>query len=584
MSMQPFRQSAMLRYALGQMKPYRGVIVVNIVNVLLRSLLFLVPPVIIKYVLEQVLPQQNWNMLLVISVCIVLVPVVGSLMIVLQSYSNRFMLNLAGQARADLYDGMQRRPLHWFRLYRPGDLIARTLDDTHTVAEFAASGIWWMLWLAVSITAGSGVLVYLHAGLAAVIVPLWLAHAALVVWMGRHVKRRASAAARQMSRVTESVREIVTGAAWIKASGMEEKALAGMASGLEQEWSLCRRGMVTDHLVQLVNTALSASFLVIMYYAGGRFVAGGGMTIGTLIAFIAVYNWLRPFGITLAEMYFALQRAMAAAERIAEIAASEPRERDREVDQARLQGIRPVFEEADYALEAEGLSFRYGDKTVLAGLSLRIRPGEVVSIVGKRGSGKSTLADVLLKLRPPAAGTVSVCGAPQERIDEQWLRRHMLCVTQDVMLCGGTIRDNVAYGCADADDAAIRRALVTAELDAWLSALPEGLDTPVGEQATRLSGGERQRIGIARAVLRRPSVLILDEATSALDQGTERRLLDRLLRQLQGTTLLFITHRLSIAEQSDRIIVMKDGMVAETGTYRELVEAGGHFRKLHDSM
>nr|WP_269321906.1 ATP-binding cassette domain-containing protein [Paenibacillus sp. UNC451MF] len=213
-------------------------------------------------------------------------------------------------------------------------------------------------------------------------------------------------------------------------------------------------------------------------------------------------------------------------------------------------------------------------------MSFHIPAGAVVSVAGHRGSGKSTLADLLLGLADPTSGTLRIGGILLNELDPSWLRRHVLCVTQDAMLRSGTVLDNIVYGSEDADFARINEAVKQAELEEWLSTLPDGLNTRVGEQGFSLSGGERQRITIARALLRKPSILILDEATSALDLGTEQRLLNHLINNLKGSTLIFITHRLSVTKLSNHIMVLQDGTIVETGSMNELLKQHGAFWRL----
>ncbi|WP_179136240.1 ABC transporter ATP-binding protein [Paenibacillus sp. 32352] len=563
------KRRAIRTYLRRQLYSHRWMLALNLGNVVVRSLLFLVPPVMTKYVLEQLLPQMDWNLLLWVSMGIALVPIVGSAMIVLEVFADKALLRLAGLGRADLFNGLQHQPLSWLRRQSHGDLITRSLDDTQSITNFVSGSFLWMCLLTASISAGAAVMLYLYWKLALIILILWIGHAVLVTRIGQHIKQKTADAAKQTSRLTESMREIITGAHFIKSAGIEAKALGTVASCLQEEWSHTNRTMLYEHLAQLFNMFLSSLFLVVMYYGGGRAVIQGEITLGSLVAFIAVYNWIRPFAITLLDTYVIGKKAASAAERVAEIAFSLP-------EQANTCAA-PV---SDFSIRAEQLSYSYGERPVLRGISLHIPSGSVVSIAGHRGSGKSTLADLLLGLAEPAAGTLRIGGVLTDELDKDWLLRHLLCVTQDASLRSGTILDNIVYGCENASPDQVQEAVELAELGDWLAVLPDGLNTRVGEQGFSLSGGERQRIGIARALLRKPAILILDESTSALDLGTEQRLLSRLTAALKDSTVIFITHRLSVAKLSDQIIVLQGGALAETGTWDELIERNGTFRKL----
>ncbi|MEF3302333.1 ABC transporter ATP-binding protein [Paenibacillus sp. GYB003] len=551
----------------------------NLVLILLKnvigSLLYMVPPLLTKYMLETVLPSRDWSFLVIVAIVMVAAPIAGSAMIIAEDYFGRFMIRLTGQGRAELYDGIQRLPLGKLR-HSPGDLLARMLNDTYAIGELANGNLGFMLFHVVTIVVGSAVLLALHPGLGAVVLLLWAGQAFLLSSLGGRVKQRAAETARHNSLVAETVREIVSAAPFLKAAGQEGKALAALRDCLRREWGHTKRGQMTDYRVQLANAALGASFLVIMYGAGGWLVLEGRMTVGSLVAFVAVYTWLRPFGVSLIGMALAAIKVAPAVDRVAEIACPAAREGGSAVPAGPL------------TLEADRLSFRYpegaeGDgvgKLALRDVSFRIAPGSVVSVVGHRGSGKSTLADLLLGLRRPSSGIISVNGVPLPALDRDWLRRHLLCITQETRLRSGTIRDNLVYGSEDADPEAVREAVRLAELEEWISRLPDGWFTRVGEQGLQLSGGERQRIAIARALLRKPSILVLDEATSALDPGTEHRLLLNLTGGLKGCTLLFITHRLQVAKRSDRILVLQGGSLAESGTYEELLAGPTLFRSL----
>ncbi|WP_158606472.1 ABC transporter ATP-binding protein [Paenibacillus ginsengarvi] len=567
------KRSAVWAYARKHLGPRWLNITLILFKNVLGSLLFMTPPVMSKYVLETVLPSRNWSFLVIVSLVMVAAPLTGSAMIIAENYFGRFMIRLTGQGRAELYNGLQRLPPDKLRRHSPGDLLARLLNDTQAIGDIANGHLGFMLLHVVTIAVGSAVLIALHPGLAAVILLLWAGQAVLMSSLGGRVKKRAAETARHNSLVSESVREIVSAAAFLKAAGQENKALAELRSCLRMEWSHTRRGQLTDYRVQLANAALNAFFLVIMYTAGGWFVLEQRMTIGSLVAFVAVYTWLRPFGVSLISMALAVVKVAPAVERVAEIAYPANREGG------------SATPEGPLTLEADRLYFHYdgakrGDNPALRDVSFRLEPGSVYSIVGPRGSGKSTLADLLLALRQPASGAVSVNGLPLPELDRAWLRRHLLCITQETRLRSGTIWDNLVYGSENADLESVREAVRLAELEEWISRLPDGWLTRVGEQGMQLSGGERQRIGIARALLRKPSILVLDEATSALDAGTEHRLLHSLTRRLRGCTLLFITHRLSIAKQSDRILVLQEGTLVQSGTYEELLHSPGLFRSL----
>jgi ATP-binding cassette subfamily B protein len=242
--------------------------------------------------------------------------------------------------------------------------------------------------------------------------------------------------------------------------------------------------------------------------------------------------------------------------------------------------LAPVHHE----LRLERVSFGYDDRPVLRDLSLTIPAGQHVAIVGPSGAGKSTLLNLLLRFWDPTEGRVLVDGQDLRDLQVASLREQIGVVLQDPFIFDTTLRENIALGRPDATDAEIVAAARGARLHEYITSLPAGYDTVVGERGVRMSGGQRQRLAIARALLRQPSLLILDEPTSALDAQTEREILDTLTELAQGRTTISITHRLSLAATADRIFVLADGRLVEQGSHAELVRAGGLYRRMYDEQ
>jgi ABC-type multidrug transport system fused ATPase/permease subunit len=321
-------------------------------------------------------------------------------------------------------------------------------------------------------------------------------------------------------------------------------------------------------------TYVSIQAIAALVVAGGAILAiNGQMTIGTLVAFIAgLPVILSPVQmvIGLSEPWFAGRESYASIKELIDSPYVEEWHGSRR--ETRLTG--------DIVFDRVAFTYPETEKRVIHDLSLTIRPGENVALVGPSGSGKSTLANLLLGLYAPTTGQILIDGVPQREWDMRWIRRQMAVVMQESILLSGTVEENIRFAHAAATEEEVRAAAQLANAEEFILKMPQGYATPVGERGVTLSGGQRQRLAIARAILRNPPVLILDEATSALDYESERLIQQAIERLAQGRTVITIAHRLSTIKNADRIIVLRDGAILEEGDYASLLARGGAFAEL----
>lgn len=328
---------------------------------------------------------------------------------------------------------------------------------------------------------------------------------------------------------------------------------------------------ILDSSVQLV----SMSAFIVAFLIGAYFVSQGDMSIGSLLAFIQLMNYLiMPFTV-FAALWGSLQHSLGAADRISKILEQPPE------SSSAPSNIHTEIKTSFNNLKLNNISFGYEDTTLIDQISMEIKPGEFVAIVGPSGSGKSTLFKLLLNLYPINSGSISINDRAYHSLDNAQIRDYFSLVPQDAQLFSGSIYENIAYGNMHAAEEQIIQAAKDANAYEFIMQLPHGFQTEIGERGASLSGGQRQRIAIARAILKNAPVLLLDEATSALDNHSEELVQSALQRMMSHKTTLVIAHRLSTIERADRIYVLSQGRMVECGTHDELMSNRSHYFELH---
>lgn len=379
-------------------------------------------------------------------------------------------------------------------------------------------------------------------------------------------------------KLTGTASEYISALRLVRSFGEEDQA--------EQALEVSSSTFASSRVAQSYVNALFGTYvhvgmqmLSLILIAGGAIMAiQGHVTIGTLFAFMAGFGYiLHPIHlfIGMSEHYFAAQEGYMS---IKELVDSEYVEQ--------WNGTHRE-ERIDGNISYRGVSFSYPsapDKTVIDNLNLELKAGESVAFVGPSGSGKSTLANLLLGLYAPTSGRIFIDGMPQSVWDMRWMRRQVAVVMQDSILLSGSIFDNIRFARPTATAEEVHHAAQQANAEEFILRMQEGYDTLVGERGGSLSGGQRQRIAIARSILRNPPVLILDEATSALDYESEKLIQEALERLSEGRTVITIAHRLSTIKNADRIIVLRNGVIAEQGTFKELNDQKGVFSKLIEAQ
>jgi len=511
------------------------------------------------------------NIIIVILVAVTLknlfVWASGQLGAQLQEYVTRDLRNA-------LYAHLQRLPLGFFLRMKTGDVLARVLNDTQQTKQVITQAVTQSLQSAAVVLATIATLVaysWRLTLLALVVAPVLIGLLQPLLRKLRKGHRRLS---NQYGEMTSVVQESVSGIRLVKSFGGEEyeerrfrEGSGRYAKGMVR---VTRLAVLAQPITETVGTAIAVTIL----WVGAQMVAAGTLTGSILITFlILVMRMLQPLK-QLSQVPTTAQQSFAAAERIFEVLDS-PTEQS--LDRGTVKSA--AFTRS---LEFERVSFAYEREPVLSDVSLVAAKGDVIALVGASGAGKSTLVDLIPRFYEPTSGRILLDGTDTRDIALPALRSLIAIVSQDTVLFNDTVRQNLAYGAIGKySDEQIEAAARAANAHRFISELPDGYGTVLGERGTRLSGGQRQRLSIARALLVDPPILILDEATSALDTESERLVQEAIDRLLENRTVFVIAHRLSTIAHADQILVLDRGRVVEHGTHSALLARRGHYHRLH---
>jgi subfamily B ATP-binding cassette protein MsbA len=499
----------------------------------------------------------------------------------LADYLQAFLMVWVEQAairdlRAALLAQLQGLSLSFYHSWRTGSLMARVTNDVEYLREALASGISRLVKGTLTLTGCLGWAFYASWRLALVslliVPPVMLALAAL----GRKLRRRSNVAQERMGDMSAILQENLAGARVVKAFGMEAFEQRKFERANEAFFrAFVRMRRVATAAGPVGEFGMVVAAVAMLWLGGVEIFTRHTLAPHQFVLFVtALVSMTSPIR-SLSEVNASVQQGLAAARRLFDLLDAVPEVVDRPT-------ARPLAPFRD-RIRFEHVAFAYLEGgPVLEDVSFEIRRGEVVALVGSSGAGKSTAMDLLPRFYDPTGGRVTVDGTDLRDATVTSLRAQLGIVTQETIVFHDTVRNNIAYGLADASDQAVQAAAEAANAHAFILALPQGYHTVIGDRGVKLSGGERQRIAIARALLKNPSILLLDEATSALDTESERLVQQALERLMRERTVLVIAHRLSTVQHADSIIVLENGRVVASGTHRQLLEQDGLYRRLYD--
>jgi ATP-binding cassette subfamily B protein len=478
--------------------------------------------------------------------------------------------------RSDLYRHLLRLPMSYFHEQRAGALSNRISADLGVVRDTLLNTVPQAVRQSV-ILVGGLIFIFISSWKLSLIMLSSVPVVVLAVaFFGRKVRAYSKSAQDSLAEAGTVIEETVQGMADVKAFANEDFESRRYGSALERFFHVASRGARSRAaFLAFIIFALFGTISMVIWQ-GARMLATEQITWTNFASFILFSIFVGASLGSFPEIVSQLQQTSGATERLRELLDAKPERADGD-DQAVLRG----------AVEFERVSFRYPSRPearVLDDLSFAVQPGQRVALVGPSGAGKSTVLSLILGFGEPAAGRILFDGREAGEISLRAIRSQMAIVPQEVLLFGGTIRENVGYGKTGATEDEIHEACRLANATEFIERLPEGMETVVGPRGVKLSGGQRQRIAIARAILANPRILLLDEATSALDSESERLVNEALERLMQGRTSIVIAHRLSTVRHADRILVFNQGRIVESGTHDEMVAQPGMYRLLVETQ
>ncbi len=578
MTTKDYQTRSPLRIFLSYFKPHRRLFALDMTCAFLIALIDLAFPLVSRQAMYTWLPEKQFRVFFIVMAAVVAAYVLRSgLYFVVAYWGHTFGIRVEADIRRDLYHHMQELGFDFYDRNRTGQLMSRLTSDLFELTELAHHGPEDLFISVVTIFGALAVMFAVRWELALVLLVLL----PVLLWAAMRRRRQMSDASRAAKQKTGTINAAIeSGLSGVRTT----KAFANEAEQQQrfdeanEVFKTAKRGFHKEMgRFNAVMEFFTGILPVVVIAVGGWLIMRERMDYVDLITFsLYVTAFVSPIRklANFAEMF---SNGFAGLHRFVELMRTEPTIQDAP-DAVELTDVRGD-------VDVEDVTFAYGDKTdVLHHVTLHIPAGETVALVGPSGGGKSTLCQLLPRFYDVDSGSISIDGHDVRQLTQGSLRRSIGIVQQDVFLFADTIRENIRYGRPGASDEEVERAARQAEIYDDIMAMPDGFDTYVGERGALLSGGQKQRVSIARIFLKNPPILILDEATSALDSVTESKIQGAFDRLAKGRTTLIIAHRLSTIRSASRILVIRDGRIAEEGSHQTLLALNGEYARLYHTQ
>ncbi|ENB7361318.1 ABC transporter ATP-binding protein [Listeria monocytogenes] len=569
----------MLKRFFSYYKPYRTLFIIDFGCAVLAAILELAFPVAVNHVIDTLLPGKDFGLIITAALALLFFYILNTFMQYIVTYFGHMLgLNIETDMRRDLFSHLQKQPFGFYDNQKTGKLMSRMTTDLFEIGEVAHHGPEDIFISIMSLFGAFFLMLNINVKLAIstfILVPILTV---LIVYFNKRMTKVTTGIFKDLGNFNAGVENAISGVRVVQAFANEPHE-KGRFKVLNQAY---RKSKLMFYKVMGLSFSFNYFLMrLISLFAllfGAYFTINGEISYGEFVGFILLTNvFIRPIE-KINNVIESYPKGFAGFKRFLEVMDTEPAIQD-EKDAKPAEAFR-----GDIAYNQ--VSFEYSDgKNVLNHINLSIKAGETVAFVGPSGAGKTTICNLLPRFYDVSAGEITIDGENIKRFTLPSLRAQIGVVQQDVFLFSGTVRENIAYGKLDASDEEIEHVVKLAHLSKVVEEIPDGLDTIIGERGVKLSGGQKQRLAIARMFLKNPPILILDEATSALDTETEQVIQASLEELAEGRTTLIIAHRLATIKHADRIIVVNETGIAETGTHDELLaQDNGAYKRLYDAQ
>ena len=557
-------------------KPYWKRLGLAVICIIMSAAANLYVPWIIKDMVDKVLMNKDMMLLNLIAAGIVVVFLFRGIFYYGQSYLVSYIAQrVIIDVRELLYIKFQKLQLGYYEKKQTGTIMSYITNDVAALQAALVDSLIEMV-TELSILIGSLIMMfYLDWKLSIVTLVVVPVIGQAMKIFGRKLKQSGALIQERTAEITSLLQESISGVRVVKSFAREDYEIERFQNQNNLNFKANMKSVQLSSLLTPTVEFLAAVIVAVILWFGGYQVVNGALTAGALVAFLTyAVNLANPVK-RISRVYGTINKAMAAAERVFNVLDTKEKLKDKPnaIELPKISGD----------VQFDHVSFGYKkDVDVLHDLTLEAKPGQVIAFVGPSGAGKSTIANLIPRFYDVTAGSIKIDGIDIRDVTIRSLREQIGVVPQETMLFSGTVKDNIRYGRLDATDEEIIEAAKAANAHNFIMHLADGYETKIGERGITLSGGQRQRIAIARAILKNPRILILDEATSALDTESEEIVQEALDKLMIGRTSFVIAHRLSTIINADKIIVLDNGKVTESGTHKELMQTGGLYSHLYN--